>query len=103
MKMRTFNIIAAIVVVLLIVGLYKAKTDAARTRAHVNALEQQIDDAHAEARALRAEIAEQEDPANIEELAREHLGERELREPLPESELDDRLPPPRAEQDRAAP
>ncbi|HYD72584.1 MAG TPA: hypothetical protein VEF55_05565 [Candidatus Binatia bacterium] len=89
--------VAALIIVALVIGLYKAKTDAARTEAHVRQLQHQIDESEADLRALRAEIAAQESPARIEALAEDHLGVTVGSEgaALPESALKQRLPPPR--------
>jgi cell division protein FtsL len=94
---RGFYAVAILIIVALAVGLYKAKTDAARTEAHVRQLEQQIERSEADLRALRAEIAELESPARIEQLAEERLGVAPGSESaaLPESALAERLPPPR--------
>lgn len=97
---RAFNIAAAVLVIALVVGLYKAKSDAAHTEAHVRELEAKIADGEADLRALRAEIARRESPANIEALAEQHLGLTigGQAEALPEAALDRRLPEPRADQ-----
>jgi len=102
---RTLHILAVVIIIVLAVGLYKAKTDAAKTEAHVRQLESQITDAEADMRALRAEIAHLESPARIENLAEQHLGLNEAPQPLPESAMDARLPAPRepARQERRAP
>lgn len=71
---RVLQIGAAILVAVLAIGLYKAKTDAARTEARVREMQSRIVDTQAELRALRAEIARSESPGNIEAMAREHLG-----------------------------
>ncbi len=90
---RVLQIAAAILIVLLAIGLYRAKSDAARTEAHVRALQREIADREADMRALRAEIAARESPANIEALARQRLGlERGSAAPLPEDAIDERLP-----------
>jgi cell division protein FtsL len=97
MNRRTLHIIAAILIVVLAVGLYKAKTDAAKAQAHVRDLESQIEDAEAGMRALRAEIAHLESPERVEGLAERHLGLNVGAESgaLPESAIDQRLPAPR--------
>lgn len=89
---------AAALVVALAIGLYKAKTDASRTEAHVRQLQRQIDESEADLRALRAEIAHLESPARVEELAEGHLGAIVGSEgaALPQSAIDQRLPAPRA-------
>jgi cell division protein FtsL len=99
---RALHIIAAVLILVLAVGLYKAKTDAARTEAHVRDLQGQIDDREAGLRALRAEIAHLESPARIEELAEDHLGVSVGSESaaLPESAIAQRLPAPRAQKAR---
>ncbi len=93
---RALNVVAALIVIALAVGLYKAKSDAARTEADVRALETKIADTEAEMRALRAEIARAESPANIEALAEQHLGVVVGAEAaaLPERAIDQRLPSP---------
>lgn len=65
---------AALVVVALVIGLYRAKSDAAQAEARVRALNAEIAERRAELRELRADIAAQESPANIERLAEQHLG-----------------------------
>lgn len=87
---------AALIVVALVIGLYKAKSDAARTEAHVRTLEREIADAESDLRALRADIARAESPANIEALAEERLGLVVGAESaaLPESAIERRLPSP---------
>jgi len=94
---RGFYAVAALIIAALAVGLYKAKTDAARTDAHVRRLQQQIEQSEADLRALRAEIAELESPARIEALAEDRLGVTVGSESavLPEAALARRLPPPR--------
>ena len=89
--------VAALIIVALVVGLYKAKTDAARTEAHVRQLQHQVEESEADLRALRAEIAALESPARIEALAEDHLGVRVGSEgaALPENAIKQRLPPPR--------
>ncbi len=95
---RWLQIGAAVLVVALAIGLYKAKTDAARTQSHVRQLERQIEEREADLRALRAEIAHLESPARVEQLAEDHLGAVVGSEgaALPESAIDQRLPAPRA-------
>ncbi|MBN8607862.1 MAG: hypothetical protein J0L81_13180 [Caulobacterales bacterium] len=95
---RWLQIGAAVLVAALAIGLYKAKTDAARTQSHVRQLERQIEEREADLRALRAEIAHLESPARVEQLAEDHLGAVVGSEgaALPESAIDQRLPAPRA-------
>ena len=93
---RALHIAAAIIIVLLAIGLYKAKTDAAHTEAHVRQLQAQIEDTEADMRALRAEIAERERPDRVAALAEERLGLVVGSESaaLPESSIPRRLPAP---------
>lgn len=93
---RGFYVVAALLIAALAIGLYKAKTDAARTEAHVRDLQSQIEESEADLRALRAEIAHLESPGRIETLAQDHLGVSVGSEGavLPENQLDDRLPAP---------
>ena len=96
---RWLHGIALVLIVVLAVGLYKAKTDAARTRTHVRELESQIAEAQSDMRALRAEIAHLESPARVEQLAQQQLGMRPGVESaaLPESAIDQQLPAPRGQ------
>jgi cell division protein FtsL len=96
---RGLYVVAALIIVALVIGLYKAKTDAARTEAHVRQLQQEIAQSEADLRALRAEIAGLESPARIEALAEDRLGARVGSESaaLPESALKQSLPAPRRE------
>jgi len=91
------QIAAAILIAVLAVGLYRAKSDAARTEAHVRELQADVEQREAALRELRAEIAQRESPANVEALAEERLGVIIGAESaaLPESALSDRLPAPR--------
>jgi cell division protein FtsL len=95
---RALQIGAAILVAVLAIGLYKAKTDAAHTEARVREMQTRIADAEAEMRALRAEIARAESPANIEAMARAHLGlAAGGQAALPNSAIDANLPAPKRE------
>lgn len=98
---RTLHIVAGLLIVALVVGLYKAKSDAQRTQAHVNELTREIGDTEAEMRRLRAEVAGLETPERVEELAEEELGMRVGSEgrALPEDAIDRRLPAPRESTD----
>jgi cell division protein FtsL len=100
---RGVQILAALVVVALAIGLYKAKSDAAHTESHVRALETQIAETEADLRALRADIARAESPGRIEALAERELGLiiGEERPALPEQAIDERLPAARAGGGRA--
>ena len=94
---RAAQIGACVLIAVLAIGLYRAKTDAAKTQAHVDQLQSDIAESEAALRALRAEIARLESPARIEALAERHLGVTPGEEAaaLPESAIDARLPAPR--------
>jgi cell division protein FtsL len=96
---RLWHIAGIVLVAALFIGLYKAKTDAARTQTHVRDLQTQVQDEEARVRALRAEVARLESPENIERLARERLSVQPGAEggALPEASIDQRLPPPRGQ------
>lgn len=94
---RALQIAAAIIVVVLVVGLYKAKSDASKTEAHVRALQSQIVQTESDNRALNAEIAHLESPEHVQRLAHDHLDVTPGAESaaLPQSEIASRLPAPR--------
>lgn len=93
---RALHALAVVIIVVLVVGLYKAKTDASRAAANVRALEAEISEAQADLRALRAEIAHLESPERVEALAERHLDLELGRESraLPEAAIDTELPAP---------
>lgn len=96
---RMLQLLAAVLVVVLVIGLYKAKTDASKTRAHVRELQTQVENSEADLRELRAEIAHLESPARVEELAKDHLhmSPGDENPALPEGQMDQRLPAPQAQ------
>jgi|GEM_PF-1676110 len=93
---RWLQVAAAVIVVVLAVGVYRAKSDAAGTEADVRRLNGEIAEREARIRELRADIAEQESPARIEQLNEERLGNTIGSESaaLPEAEIARRLPAP---------
>ena len=95
---RWFQIAAGVLIVVLAVGLYRAKSDAARTETAVHRLNADIAEREARVRELRADIAEQESPARIEHMNQERLGYAVGSESaaLPESEIARRLPAPQS-------
>lgn len=95
---RLLQIVAAVLVVVLVIGLYKAKTDASKTQAHVRQLQTQVDESEADMRELRAEIAHLESPTRVEQLAQDrlHMTPGSQGAVLPESAIDQHLPAPRA-------
>jgi len=99
---RGFQIAAALLIVVLAVGLYRAKSDAARTETEVHRLNADIAEREARLRELRAEIAESESPARIEELNAERIGLVVGGESaaLPESDIARRLPAPQPQEQK---
>lgn len=99
---RWLQVAAALLVVVLAVGLYRAKSDAAKTEADVRRLTAEIAEREARLRELRADIAEQESPARIERLNEDRLGHVVGGESaaLPEHEIANRLPAPEAQKAR---
>lgn len=99
---RWFQIAAGVLIVVLAVGLYRAKSDAARTETNVHSLNNEIAEREARVRELRAKIAEQESPARIEHLNQERLGYAVGSESaaLPEAEIARRLPAPQAPEEQ---
>jgi cell division protein FtsL len=95
---RWYRLAAMALILTLLVGLYRAKTDASAAQARLRALEAEITETQVNIQGLKAEIAALETPARIEALAR-----RELKltpgaaAPLPESEMDRLLPPAEAQ------
>ena len=71
---RYFVPVASVMILIMAVGVFKSKTDAAATRKRVAALEQSIDAKRDEARGLAAEVQYLENPRRIEALARRDLG-----------------------------
>jgi hypothetical protein len=93
---RWLQIGAGVLIVVLAIGLYRAKSDAARTEAEVRRLNGEIAEREARVRELRADIAEQESPARIEQLNQDRLGHVVGSESaaLPENQIANRLPAP---------
>ncbi|MBL8546890.1 MAG: hypothetical protein JNL81_10520 [Hyphomonadaceae bacterium] len=99
---RWMQIAAAMLIVVLAIGLYRAKSDAAKTETDVRRLNDDIAEREARLRELRAAIAEQESPARIERLNDERLGHVVGGESaaLPEGEIASRLPALEAQKER---
>jgi cell division protein FtsL len=70
---RVVNVFAAIVLVVLMVGVYLAKTRAARDSAAITRIERQMVSERNSIRMLKAEAARLENPERIEKLAVEYL------------------------------
>lgn len=71
---RYFVPVASVLILVMAVGVFKAKTDAAATRRRVAQLEQQVAAQRDEARGLAAEVQYLENPRRIDSLARRELG-----------------------------
>lgn len=71
---RLFNIGAALLALVLAIGLYRAKTEATKARVRVEELEGEVAAAKAELKILSAEVAVLENPERVERLAKDRLG-----------------------------
>jgi cell division protein FtsL len=71
---RLIDLVGLSILVLLIVGVYLAKTIAGRERAEIASAERQIEAERARIRLLQAEVTHLEQPARIERLAQTYLG-----------------------------
>jgi cell division protein FtsL len=71
---KLVDIVASSVLVLLILGVYLAKTIAGRERAEIASAERQITAEKARIRLLEAEVTHLEQPARIEHLSETYLG-----------------------------
>jgi cell division protein FtsL len=71
---RLVDLVAFAVLMLLILGVYLAKTIAGRERAEIATAERQIAAEKARIRLLQAEVSHLEEPARIEKLSETYLG-----------------------------
>lgn len=71
---RLIDLMAFLVLVALILGVYLAKTIAGRERAQIASAERGIAAEKAEIRVLKAEVAHLEEPARIQKLSETYLG-----------------------------
>ncbi|HEV2533169.1 cell division protein FtsL [Phenylobacterium sp.] len=71
---RLVDLVALSVLMLLILGVYLAKTVAGRERADIASAERQIEGEKARIRLLQAEVTHLERPARIEKLSETYLG-----------------------------
>ena len=71
---RLIDLLALMVLVVLVLGVYLAKTIAGRERAQIATAERQIESEKARIRLLQAEVAHLEQPARIERLSESYLG-----------------------------
>ena len=70
---RLLDLIGLTLLILVIVGVYLAKTFAGRERAEIAGVERQISAEHARIRLLQAEVAHLEKPGRIERLSVSYL------------------------------
>jgi cell division protein FtsL len=71
---RLVDMVGLSVLMLLILGVYLAKTIAGRERAQIATAERQIDTEKLRIRTLQAEVTHLEQPARIEKLSETYLG-----------------------------
>jgi cell division protein FtsL len=71
---RLVDLVAAGLLVVLILGVYLAKTMAGRERAEIARVERQIGEEKTRIRLLQAEVAHLEEPARLERLSTAYLG-----------------------------
>jgi hypothetical protein len=71
---RLVDLLAAGLLVMLVLGVYLAKTMAGRERADIATAERQIGEEKARIRLLQAEVAHLEEPARLERLSASYLG-----------------------------
>ena len=71
---RLIDLIAAVVLATLVLGVYLAKTIAGAERTQIARVERQIGAEKARIRLLQAEVSHLEQPARIERLAQNYLG-----------------------------
>jgi cell division protein FtsL len=71
---RLVDLVGVGVLMLLILGVYLAKTIAGRERAEIATTERQIEAEKARIRLLQAEVTHLEEPARIEHLSETYLG-----------------------------
>lgn len=71
---RLVDMVAASLLLVLILGVYLAKTVAGHERAQIASIEAQIDAERARIRLLQAEVAHLEQPSRIEALSTQYLG-----------------------------
>ena len=71
---KLVDLVAVSVLMLLILGVYLAKTVAGRERAQIASVERQISAEKARIRTLQAEVTHLEQPARIERLSESYLG-----------------------------
>ncbi len=68
---RVVELVCLTILLILVLGVYMAKTFAGRERAQIASVEQQIEDEKIRVRLLKAEVAYLEQPRRIEQLAQQ--------------------------------
>lgn len=68
---RVVEVVCLCILLVLVLGVYMAKTFAGRERAQIASVEQQIDDEKVRVRLLKAEVAYLERPRQIEQMAQQ--------------------------------
>jgi cell division protein FtsL len=71
---RLVDVVAVVVLVAVVLGVYLAKTIAGRERAEIARVERRIDSEQARIRLLQAEVAHLEQPGRVAELSEVYLG-----------------------------
>jgi len=71
---RLVDLVAFALLVMLVLGVYLAKTMAGRERAEIATAERSIGEEKARIRLLQAEVAHLEEPARLERLSQSYLG-----------------------------
>jgi cell division protein FtsL len=71
---RLVDLLAASLLVMLVLGVYLAKTMAGRERTEIARTERQITEEKARIRLLQAEVAHLEEPSRLERLSTGYLG-----------------------------
>jgi len=71
---RVVNLAGCGFLVVLVLGVYAAKTDAGREGATISGVERQISDERRMLRLLKAELAHLEEPSRLQRLSSDYLG-----------------------------
>jgi hypothetical protein len=71
---RLVDLMAFALLVVLVLGVYLAKTMAGRERAEIASTQRQINEEKARIRLLQAEVAHLEEPGRLERLSQAYLG-----------------------------
>ena len=71
---RVVNVAGCAMLVILVLGVYAAKTDAGQEGATISSVERQIAEERRMLRLLHAELAHLEEPSRLQRLATQYLG-----------------------------